>query len=73
MSLKEAKKDNKLSPKYYGPYKMLKRIGTIEYKLGLLASSPVQPVLHVSYLMKVIGEKLPVKTILLEIDEEGRS
>jgi hypothetical protein len=36
MSLKQAKKDNKLSPKYYGPYKVLQKIGTMEYKLELL-------------------------------------
>jgi hypothetical protein len=39
MSLKQAKKDNKLSPKYYDPYKVLQNIGTMAYKLDLLASS----------------------------------
>ena len=29
MSLKQAKKDNKLSPMYYGPYKVLQNIGTM--------------------------------------------
>jgi hypothetical protein len=32
MSLKQAKKDNKLSLKYYGHYKVLKNIGSIAYK-----------------------------------------
>jgi hypothetical protein len=39
MYLKQAKKDNKLSPKYYGPYKVLQNIGTMAYKLELPASS----------------------------------
>ena len=72
MSLKQAKKDNKLSPNYYGPYKVLQNICTMAYKLELLPSSQVHPVFHVSCLNKVIGENLPVQTILLEIDEEGK-
>jgi hypothetical protein len=39
ISLKQAKKDNKLSPKYYSPYKVLQKIGTMAYKLELPASS----------------------------------
>ena len=72
MSLKQAKKDNKLSPKYYGPYKVLQNIGTMAYKLELLTSSRVHLVFHVSCLNKVIGENILVQTILLELDEEGK-
>ena len=72
MSLKQAKKDNKLAPKYYGPYKVLQKIVTMEYKLKLPASSRVHPVFHVSCLKNVIGEKILVQTIFPELDEEGK-
>ena len=61
MSLKKAKKDNKLLPKNYGPYKVLQNIGTMAYKLKLPASSRVHPIFHVSCLNKVIGEKFQFK------------
>ena len=73
MSLKQAKKDNKLSPKYYGSYKVLQKIGTIEYKLELPAASRLHLVFHVSCLKKVIGDKLPVQTILPELNEEEKN
>jgi hypothetical protein len=72
MSLKQQKKDNKLAPKYYGPYKVLQRIGSMAYKLELPPSSHVHPVFHVSFLKKVINDKIPVQTILPEINEEGK-
>ena len=70
MSCKKAKKDNKLSPKYYGPYNVLQNIGTMAYKFEIPASSPVHQVFHVLCLKKVIGDKLPVQTIFPELDEE---
>ena len=73
MSLKQAKKDNKLSPKYYGHYKLLLNIGTMAYKLELLASLRVHPVFHVSCLKKVIGDKILVQTIFPELGEEGKT
>ena len=51
---------------------MLQKIGTMVYKLELRAYSRVHPVFHVSCLKKVIGDKLPIQTILLELDEEGK-
>jgi len=72
MSLKQAKKDTKLSPKYYGPYKVMQKIGTMAYELELPAASRLHQVFHVSCLMKVIVDKLPIQTILPELDEEGK-
>ena len=72
MSLKQLNKDNKLSPKYYGPYKVLQKIGSMAYKLELPATSWVHPVFHVSCLNKVIGGKIPIQTIFPDLDEEGK-
>jgi hypothetical protein len=59
MSLKQQNKDNKLAPKNYGPYKVLQRIGSMDYKFELPPSSQVHLVLK-----KVIGDKIPIQTIL---------
>jgi hypothetical protein len=72
MSLKNQSKNNKLSPKYYGPYKIMQKIGSVAYKLELPSSSKIHPVFHVSCLKRVIGNNIPTQTILLELDEEGR-
>jgi hypothetical protein len=72
MSLKQDKKNNKLSPNYYGHYKVLQKIGTMAYKFEFPTSSRVHPGFHVSCLKKVIGDKIPVQTILPELNEEGK-
>jgi hypothetical protein len=63
MSPKKRKKENKLEPKYYGPYKVLKRVGSMSYKLELPPSSHVHPMFHVYFLNKVISDKIPIQTI----------
>jgi hypothetical protein len=72
MSLKQQKKDNKLAPKYYGPYKVLERIESMAFKLELPPYSHVHPIFHVSCLKKVISDKISVQTILPKINEEGK-
>jgi hypothetical protein len=32
----------------------------------------VHPAFHVSFLKKVIGDKIPIKTIFPKVDEEGK-
>jgi hypothetical protein len=43
----------KLASKYYGPYEVLARIGTVAYKLKLPTSASLHPMFHVSLLKKV--------------------
>ncbi|XP_070005349.1 uncharacterized protein [Nicotiana sylvestris] len=47
----------KLSPRYNGPFEILKRIGEVAYELALPPNlSCVHPVFHVSMLRKYIGD-----------------
>ncbi|GJR88425.1 retrotransposable element Tf2 [Tanacetum coccineum] len=39
---------HKLSPKYYGPFMILAKLGAVAYKLELPSNSQVHPVFHVS-------------------------
>jgi hypothetical protein len=72
MPFKQQNKDNKLETKYYGPYKVLQRIGSMDYKLEFPPSSHVHLVFHVSFLKKVIDNKIPIQTILPKINEQGK-
>jgi hypothetical protein len=44
----------------------------MDYKLELPPSSHEHPIFHASCLKKVIGDKILVQTIVLEINEEGK-
>jgi hypothetical protein len=71
---KNSLKDNhcqKLAPKFYGPYTILKHVGQVAYQLALPIHSKLHPIFHVSFLKKVIGTKCQTQTNLLEFDEEG--
>lgn len=44
--------NQKLSFKYYGPYQVLERVGSLAYRLSLPEESKIHPVIHVSQLNK---------------------
>ena len=70
--MKQQKKNNKLSPRYFGPYQIMQNIGSVAYKLQLPPTTKMHLVFHVSYFKKVIGQNIPTQTVVLELDEEER-
>ena len=54
-----------LSSRYLGPYKILKRVGKVEYQLELQVElAAVHPVFHISLLLKCVGD--PASVVPLE-------
>ena len=51
------RKKGKISPRYVGPYKIMKRVGKVAYELELLAELATKhSVFHISLLKKCVGD-----------------
>ncbi|PKU73061.1 hypothetical protein MA16_Dca019264 [Dendrobium catenatum] len=50
------RRNEKLAPRYFGPYEIFRKIGAIAYRLKLPPTATIHPVFHVSQLRRVIGD-----------------
>ncbi|XP_059075298.1 uncharacterized protein LOC131875243 [Cryptomeria japonica] len=62
----------KLRPQFYGPYRVIRRVGEVAYEIELPEGSRVHIVFHVSRLKKAIGQGVVPSADLPLLDEEGR-
>ena len=64
------KKLGKLAPRYYGPFKVLQKIGEVSYKLDLPLGSLIHLVFNVSNLKAKLGNQVVPRPTLLAVNVE---
>jgi hypothetical protein len=64
--------EEKLQPRFFGPYRINKKIGAMAYELELPQGNIIHNVFHVSCLKKSIDQHITPIEILPPMDEEGQ-
>jgi hypothetical protein len=62
----------KLKPRFYGPYRVNRKVGEVAYELELPKGSKIHNVFHVSSRKKVVGQQVSISEKLPPLDEEGQ-
>ena len=59
----------KLSPRFYGPFTILAKVGPVDYRLQLPADAKIHRVFHVSQLKKDVGSFPPLPPLPIFLDD----
>lgn len=62
----------KLSPRYFGPFQVLQKIGAVDYRLDLPPKSKVHPIFRVSCLKLKFGQHVIPLSTLPPVDEDDQ-
>ena len=65
------KVNEKLHPRFYVPYNIVKKVGEFYCELDLLAEIKIHNVFHVSCLKKEIGRQVVMSKVLHSLDNGG--
>ena len=66
------KSSKSIKPRFYGPYKHIRKVGEEAYELELPMGRKIHNVFHVSCINKVIGQHFLVSDTLPPLDDEGQ-
>lgn len=63
----------KLKSHFYGPYRVIRRVGEVAYELELPPGRKLHNVFHVSCLKKALGKQVKIAAEVPPLDDEGHS